>query len=286
MNKVRRKVLLAILVPIGVFAVALTAYTGHEAGITDWMAEVGTYISAFAYMVLVVAFMYLINACEVPEEDFVDVIASDPKALAIWLGLLALAFAVAAKPAFGQKTGPRSAIADTLCAYEGVTEQPKNSNRGPEVERFLASVGLGPGYPYCAAAASYAAKQAGVSGPVAEKGPYRGQPIRSALSAHFTHARTFVSARVVARGDATIPRGSIAIWLKGNSGAGHTGVVLGDDTQQGPWRGRCGRTIEANTTPSAEAPAHRQREGGGVWSRVRCYHPHSYFRLIGFAVPQ
>jgi hypothetical protein len=294
MRLTRRRILMSLLVPLAVAAVLLTAWTGHEAGITDWMAEVGTYVSGFAYMVMVLGFFYLIDLCEVPDVDFVEQIADDPKALAILLGLLAIAFALVGRPAFGQKPGgqrlamdsTRAAVADTLCLYRGRTEVPTNSNRGAMPERFLAAVGLGPGYPYCAAAASYAADAAGLRGPIADTGPFVGDPIRSALSAHFLTARQVVRAQTVASGHAQIPRGSIAIWLRGNTRSGHTAVVLGDEDGGSVWRGRCGRTIEANTTPSDDAPGARQREGGGVYVKTRCFHPHAHFRLIGFAVSQ
>lgn len=43
----------------------------------------------------------------------------------------------------------------------GALEEPPGSNKGPEVEKYLASVGLGPGQPWCAAFVYWCAAQAG-----------------------------------------------------------------------------------------------------------------------------
>lgn len=42
----------------------------------------------------------------------------------------------------------------------GVLEEPKDSNRGPKVEQYLASVGLGPGNPWCAGFAYWCIQKA------------------------------------------------------------------------------------------------------------------------------
>lgn len=43
----------------------------------------------------------------------------------------------------------------------GVTEQPIGSNSGPEVDKYLSSVGLGPGYSWCMAFVYWCHVQAG-----------------------------------------------------------------------------------------------------------------------------
>lgn len=61
-----------------------------------------------------------------------------------------------------QRTGPARFMADTLevaASQVGVRESPKNSNRGPEVDRYLESVGLGGGYAWCAAFVYWCAKE-------------------------------------------------------------------------------------------------------------------------------
>jgi hypothetical protein len=242
-------------------------------------------VSGTAYMAVVLCAIYLVDRIEVPEVDFLEQIASDAKALAIFLGLLLIAMAIAVRPAIGQDV-PESA-ADTAEAHVGITEQPKNSNEGPYIEECLSHVGLGPGYPYCAACASMWMDDIGADGPFGEEGKFKGEPIRSALSAHFMQARVFVPAHKVKQWLVQIPPGSIAIWLKGNSGHGHTGVVWGNSPGGGEsWGGQCGYTIEANTTPSTDAPPEDQREGGGIWGpKRRCINLNAYFRLVGFAVP-
>ena len=45
-------------------------------------------------------------------------------------------------------------------ADKPVREEPRNSNRGPDVETYLRSVGLGPGYAWCAAFVYWCAQQA------------------------------------------------------------------------------------------------------------------------------
>ena len=52
---------------------------------------------------------------------------------------------------------------EIAASYLGVTEHPPHSNRGPEVDAFLRSVGLNPeakSYPWCAAMVSYCVEQA------------------------------------------------------------------------------------------------------------------------------
>ena len=45
----------------------------------------------------------------------------------------------------------------------GVQEVPKGSNRGPQVSKYLASVGLNPGYAWCMAFVYWCAQQAEIS---------------------------------------------------------------------------------------------------------------------------
>lgn len=44
----------------------------------------------------------------------------------------------------------------------GVTEVPRGSNSGPRVNQYLASAGLGPGYPWCMAFLNWCFRQAGL----------------------------------------------------------------------------------------------------------------------------
>jgi len=154
------------------------------------------------------------------------------------------------------------AALDTLLSYAGTTE--RGDNRGPAVERFLAHVGLGPGYAYCAAAVSYCldAPPEPVS-PVLTK-------TRSATAQDFDTG-TSVDADVAMK-IGIVPQGWIHVYQKGKGPFGHNGFVQ-------HWRGRCGRTVEANTSKGRYG---NQRDGQGIWERRRCYNPESYFHLDVF----
>ncbi len=54
----------------------------------------------------------------------------------------------------------QAAILDTAISQIGVQEVPKGSNAGPEVEKYLRSVGLGKGYSWCMAFVYWCAVQA------------------------------------------------------------------------------------------------------------------------------
>jgi hypothetical protein len=172
---------------------------------------------------------------------------------------------------------PRPPVAlahlDTAQAYLGVRERPKDSNRGPEVERFLAAVGLRPekdrfgnwrSYPYCAAFVSYVLRVADIPEP----------EIRSARALAFVTPRS-IPARVVQRGTVRIDPGSIVVWKAKRDPTdptGHAGFVVA-------WEGQAGTTIEANTGPGEEVD---QREGDGVYLRKRMLSPGSAFRITHF----
>jgi len=251
-------------------AVGATTYTGTEQGVTDWLGAVSVYAAGIGGMVLVLGSGYFMDWAAIGVFDTWQELADGNRAVAeFWKGLL-IAFAIiffGAMSAVGQPT----AHVDTAERYVGVTERPPGSNAGPAVERFLRVVDLGPGYPYCAAAASAWLKWAGVEGPEED-----GRPIRSALATDFLDARCVIDAGDVLHGRKEVPSGAVAVWRKGNRRFGHTGPVK-------RWNGRCGVTIEANTTPPDDDG--NQREGQGVYERRRCLQPHSYFRIVGFALP-
>ena len=159
---------------------------------------------------------------------------------------------------------------DTARSYVGTVE-PNGQNEGPKVVReALSSVGLGPGYPYCAAFVSWCL----------DKGDAERPDIRTALATSFLDAQRNVEAKQVRRGAVTLRKGGIIVWREGSSKFGHTGFVYHDDLapSQG-WVNQCAYTVEANTTPSDSG---NQREGQGIWTRHRCILPTSYFRIVGF----
>ncbi len=163
---------------------------------------------------------------------------------------------------------------DTARAYVGVVERPKDSNRGPEVEKFLAAVNLEPtkdrfgtwrSYPYCAAFVTFTLKQAGAID----------EPkVRSARALDFV-TRKSIEARIVQRGTVNIEPGTIVVWKAKRDPSdptGHVGFVV-------EWEGQAGTTIEGNTGPG---DAGDQRDGGGVYLRKRLLSPGSAFRITHF----
>jgi len=151
--------------------------------------------------------------------------------------------------------------ADTARAYVGTLEHGKN--RGPEVERFLASVGLAPGNPWCAAFVSYCLA-------VAEPSPVWPET-RSGLATRFI-SRYSIKASHVLLGIRTPEPGDLVVFKRGTTIFGHIGIVRS-------WSGRCGVTIEGNTSAGVRGS---QREGDGVYVRDRCIRPGDYFRIVSF----
>jgi len=289
MNKIRRHIAIVALIMLAACAVGATAYTGTEAGLTDWLGAFSGWAAAFAAPVQLVVLWYVIDWAVLDQFDTWEALSNDNRAVAHFVGALLIAFSIcfaAVMGSYGQTRAPIDVHVDTAAQYVGVTERPPRSNEGPAVERFLAAVDLGPGYPYCAAAASAWAQWSGLPIPEAEDGT----PIRTALATDFLHAKCVIDASDVLRGRKRPPPGSFVIWRKGNSKFGHAGVVTGDEmspTSRTRWYGRCGRTIEANTTApdGATQGTEAQRDGGGVWRRERCIRPHSYFRIVAFVPP-
>ncbi len=175
--------------------------------------------------------------------------------------------------------------------FIGVTEQPKDSNRGPEVESFLAAVGLAPrreangdwkSYPYCAAFVSYCLNTAGdgVGFPTKRTAAAR-EFIDNTRSIFFTDdAEAFgvrggsIRANVVQRGTVPIPpRHDRHLESQagpgGSPGACGAGRLLGGPgrhdhrrqhrTRRGrrPARGRRGLSAQADAQPRKRVP-HRE----------------------------
>jgi len=163
----------------------------------------------------------------------------------------------------------QTAHLDTAKKHVGKTE-PRGQNEGPAVVReALESVGLGPGYPYCAAFVSMCL----------DEGSARRPRVRSALATDFLDAPGTIEARVVRRGARDLKEGAVVVWRKGNGPYGHAGFALKDDLNPSEgWEHRCGYTVEANTSPGEGS----QRDGDGIYRRHRCIVPTSYFRIVGF----
>ncbi|MEM8485564.1 MAG: CHAP domain-containing protein [Bacteroidota bacterium] len=171
--------------------------------------------------------------------------------------------------------GPAFLGVARMFAERGVQEVPPGSNRGPDVEKFLAAVDLFPSkdrfgkwhsFPYCAAFVSYCLDEAGdVALPL----------VRSAGARKFI-TRNSIESRIVLRGGTRIEPGTLVIWARNardpRDPSGHIGFVI-------DWEGQAGTTVEANTTSGKQGS---QREGDGVYFRKRMLSPGSAFRITHF----
>jgi len=139
---------------------------------------------------------------------------------------------------------PIEAVIAEAKRYLGVMEQPKNSNRGVQIDYWLAETGIAPGAPWCAA--------------------FVGQVGRQALGAAWLCPRTASVAAIAAWAAAsnrivTSPqRGDLfLLWSPELKRFAHVGFV----TDGGSGKGY--DTIEGNTNPGGG------REGYGVFRRSR-----------------
>ena len=166
---------------------------------------------------------------------------------------------------FGEGTVPAASTADDpfleqvieIAAAEeakGVREQPRNSNRGPQVEAYLSSTGTPPGYSWCCAFVYWcfeqAANQSGRENPMIKT---------PGCLDHWNRARKkgihVVPPRAALDNPELVKPGMVFIMDHGG-GAGHTGFVE-------KVNGSLITTIEGNTDAS------KTREGGGVYRLKR-----------------
>lgn len=156
---------------------------------------------------------------------------------------------------------------DTAFSYIGVRDD--GDNYGPEVERFLATSGLGGGYPWCAAFVAYVME--------VTVRPVAFPTVRSALATDYITARSIKASRVLMGVDRP-PEGAVVIWRRGNGIFGHAGLV-------DRWEDDCGETVEGNTSApagSGNEDVEAERDGGGVWAKRRCIEPGNFFRIVSF----
>ncbi len=166
---------------------------------------------------------------------------------------------------FGQQSVPQagSAIDPLLAAViqvaqgelaRRVREQPPNSNRGPDVEKYLASVGLDGGYSWCCAFTYWCFQQAATQ--LRRRNPMvrTGGCLKHWQDAPSQGAQ-LISAAAAQANPALLRPGMLFIMDHGK-GLGHTGLIVNVN-------GGLLNTIEGNTDAS------RTREGGGVYALVR-----------------
>jgi|SRR6185437_6820316 len=104
----------------------------------------------------------------------------------------------------------------------GVSEKPVGSNSGPEVDEYLASVGLKPGYAWCQSFVHWcyeqAAKQLGVQNPVIKTAGVQDCWNKTAIQFKVSkHDAILHSSLLLKPGD--------QFMLSYGHGAGHTGIV-------------------------------------------------------------
>ena len=153
--------------------------------------------------------------------------------------------------------GAHSPHVDTALTYVGTVEH--GENRGPEVERFLSAVGLGPGYPWCAAFDSYCMQAAGATGPPIDA---RSRMLITERSVMRPAAKSALS-----RGREVLQRGMLTVH-RYTRYRGHAGILVGQD-------GRALRTVEGNTSGPRG-----QREG--VWRKRRRLVGSNYLAPVAF----
>lgn len=138
----------------------------------------------------------------------------------------------------------------------GLTEVTPNSS--PEIDMVLEFVGLKPGNPYCAASVSYWIGVSGVNYPT----------VRSGLARHFILPNSIPAFKILTGIEVAYP-GDIAVWQRGNSIYGHTGVI--DE-----WDQADGYILEGNTSSGNQGS---QFDGEGFYRRHRTIVPGAAFRI-------
>ncbi len=135
------------------------------------------------------------------------------------------------------------------------------------INSWLAFVNLPPGNPWCAAAQATWLYQAGAKEPL----------IKTGLARNFVYKtpdRLRVSAGRVLAGVVTMPKGSLAIYQRGETIFGHIGAITED------WTGQRGVYISGNTSPPDSGGS--EFSGGGVWEKPAAIHPAAHLRITDF----
>lgn len=136
-----------------------------------------------------------------------------------------------------------------------VGEKESGKNSGPFVMKVLASIGLGTGFPWCAAFVSYCLGKVGYKiGPTSGRGRVRSWAAWAKSSGRLIHY-------------SEVRRGDLFFWLNADK-TGHIGFVTGT-AGNGSFK-----TIEGNTDDGGS------REGDGTYRRTRWDAPKmNYIRM-------
>ena len=167
-------------------------------------------------------------------------------------------------PLYASQTAKTDGVNVRQIAYGFVGVKEEGNNGGYWVTRFLKSVGLKSGNPWCAAFVSFCLDSAKVTT----------LKTRSGLARHFITRNKTIKATKVVTQNMELPQGTIVVWRRGTTMSGHVGFT--DN-----WKGKSGTTIEGNTTSGKSGS---QWNGGGVWYRKRTINPYDHFRITDFAL--
>lgn len=172
------------------------------------------------------------------------------------------------------------AATDNARKYLYVRER-TNRNDAPEIDRFLAYLGLPKHLSWCAAFAIYQYKESADELHVKQPFPKYGRVamLWDACKRNPLKYRA-ITADEVRFGSVSLRPGDLPVFahgtIKSGDFNGHTGLVV---TQFSP---RSFKSIEGNTQPG---PGGNQREGGGVYERTREINVGN-FRILGFCRPR
>ncbi len=165
-----------------------------------------------------------------------------------------------------ERKDARSVFVYALEACVGIREQGGN-NRGPLVSLIQDTVGGPDAVAWCMSliqtGLAYAEKKTGVKSPLV-------------ASEHCL--TTWQDSPRSSRVKAIPARGAIAIWQKGTSSSGHTGIVLEYSTRRM-------KMVEGNTESGLATDGSIQRDGGGVYLTDRGTGRIGTMRLLGFLKP-
>ena len=187
--------------------------------------------------------------------------------------LMMLAFTLAFRPMLSHGATLQEQVVNNSAKYLQVREL-TNNNDGPDVERFLAYIGLPKGQSWCMAWVTYVfSHDSGFPWP---KYGRCASTWKIAKKQALTY-KTF-SANEVKMGIEELRPADVSIWAHGRIDAkqdfnGHTGIVL-RQLDRSTFATREGNTVPTN--------AGDQREGGGVYDRTRGLGFGSSFKVVGF----
>ena len=225
----------------------------------NYAVQFSAFAAGLAKSVLAIALFVAFDKFVMKKVDTVGELKKGNVAYALFLVAIALLFSINTATAQVRYNEAPEHI-KVAVNEAGVTEAAQN-NTGREIEAYLQSVDLGPGYPWCAAYVSWVLDSANVDDP----------PTRSAAATEFI-SESSIPARKVLRGTVKAPAWGLAIHRRGNTWAGHIGFVLHWDKAEGI-------TISGNTSAGGSGS---QRDGQGVYIRRRAIEPGNYFRIVQF----